>query len=80
MKIMAVNDYYDLVLTDDEGNMLDAGDFEPTDDVRDAFVARNVADDDPEAWERKAREACEAEGFEVAAMHEDGLEKWFEVA
>ena len=78
MKIMAVNDYYDLVLTDDNGSLLDAETFEQTDDIRDAYVARGIADEDPEEWERKAREACADAGFKAGALIEDGTEKRFE--
>lgn len=80
MKIAAVNDYYDLVLTDDEGNLLDAETFDQTDDIRDAYVARGIADEDPVEWESNAREACEGAGFKVGALIEDGTEKRFEVA
>lgn len=79
MRIIATNDYYDLVLTDDDGNMIDTERFERSDDIRDAYVARGVADDDPEEWERKSREECEEMGFTVLFAHEDGTDKWFEL-
>ena len=80
MKAVAINDFYDIILTDDDGNMLDVTDMEPTDYASDATIASNVADEDPDEWEKLAREAAEAEGFELGALHDDGIEKWFEVA
>ena len=80
MKAIAINDFYDIILTDDDGNMLDVTDMEPTDYASDATIASNVADEDPDAWEKLAREAAEAEGFDLGALHDDGIEKWFEVA
>lgn len=80
MKAVAINDFYDLILTDNDGNMLDVTDMEPTDYASDATIASNVADEDPDAWEKLAREAAEAEGFELGALHDDGIEKWFEIA
>ena len=80
MKAVAINDFYDIILTDNDGNMLDVTDMEPTDYASDATIASNVADEDPDEWEKLAREAAEAEGFELGALHDDGIEKWFEVA
>lgn len=80
MKAVAINDFYDIILTDDAGNMLNVTDMEPTEYVSEATIAGNVADEDPDAWEKLAREAAEAEGFELGALHDDGFEKWFEIA
>ena len=79
MKAVAINDFYDIILTDDDGNMLDVTDMEPTDYLADAYIARGVADDDPDGWERKAREEARYAGFELGELHDDTVEKWFDI-
>lgn len=79
MKVYAVNDCYDLALMNDDGSLLDPDTMEKPYSPYDCIIARNIADDDPEEWERKARAAALDAGFVLGVIHREPFETWFEV-